>query len=492
MKRLNPVGSLLGLILTILLFVGLGISLWFDRGLAFSPGPVTAKSQDGVNINGFTSHADFEKQCGKCHDPLRTNLATKCLECHTKVREQIQSGEGAHSQIATINECASCHPEHRGRSYDPTLASFQLFDHSKTTFSLIWHQENYDATPMRCIQCHNGSTFSSVTNPTCQNCHAEHEASFGQTHVQDFGSDCLGCHDGVDRMQAFDHSQTTFILDGKHSLIRCSDCHKTSNVKDAPKECTGCHAEPPIHLRLFEQACNSCHSTLSWSPATIDNKPFSHFESAGFSLVKHQVDYANQSITCITCHPNDLQKFDLQTCTDCHAQHDAAFMTDHTQQFGPKCLVCHDGVDRLSNFQHASFFPLEGKHASLQCVDCHANQAFRGTPSECSQCHQEPEIHAGVFGLKCYYCHTSEAWSPASLLQHGFPLNHGLIDGSALSRCDTCHATNYIDYTCYNCHDHQVEEITQSHLTAGITEQDLPACAKCHPDGILTGDQKKP
>jgi hypothetical protein len=102
MKRLNPIGSLLGLLLTILLFVGLGISLWFNRGLAFSPGKVTAKSADGVLIQGFSSHADFEKQCGKCHDPLNSNLAQKCLSCHANEDQQIKSGQGVHSQLGDV------------------------------------------------------------------------------------------------------------------------------------------------------------------------------------------------------------------------------------------------------------------------------------------------------------------------------------------------------------------------------------------------------
>ena len=492
MKRLNPVGSLIGYVLTILLFVGLGISLWFDRGLAFSPGPVTAKSRNGVSLAGYISHADFEKQCGKCHDPLRTNLATKCLECHSNIKEQIQSGEGAHDLIATINECASCHPEHHGRNFDPTLASFKLFDHSNTNFSLIWHQENYDATPMACEECHNGATFTVVTNQTCQDCHTQHDNKFAEAHVNDFGTDCLGCHDGVDRMQKFDHNQTGFKLEGKHGEIRCTDCHTTNNIKDAAKDCKGCHTEPTVHQGLFEQTCDTCHTPQAWSPATFDDKPFGHLDTAGFSLARHQVDYSKQIITCITCHPKDWQNVDLQTCIGCHDQHDTIFMSDHIQQFTAECMTCHDGVDRLSNFQHANFFPLEGKHASLECTDCHANKAFRGTPTECSQCHNEPEIHAGIFGLKCYYCHTADAWSPATLRQHVFPLNHGLSDVNTQSSCETCHGANYIDYTCYSCHDHQPEEIKQSHQTAGIAEQDLPACAKCHADGILTSEQKKP
>lgn len=492
MKRLNPVGSVLGIILTTLLFMGLGISLWSDRGLAFSPGPVTATSQVGVVLGGYTSHADFEKQCGKCHDPFKSKLATKCVECHLDVSEQIRSEQGAHSQIATTDECISCHPEHRGRDFNPTLASFKLFDHSKTSFSLIWHQENFTATPLQCNQCHTATDYSSASNQTCLECHTSHDSKFSEAHVRDYGSDCLGCHDGLDRMKNFDHSQTGFALDGKHLALKCTDCHTADSVKDVPRDCQGCHAEPAIHTGLFTQTCNTCHTAEGWSPASLQSNPFDHLETTGFSLKRHPVDYSNQAIKCTTCHPQDLQSFELQTCIGCHSQHDETFMTDHVQQFGSDCLACHDGVDRLSDYQHANFFALDGKHATLQCADCHPNQVFRGTATECWQCHKEPEIHAGVFGLKCYYCHDAQAWSPASLRQHIFPLNHGLEDQNAQLECTSCHGTNYVDYTCYNCHDHPQAEMEESHMEKGIPSQDLPACAKCHPNGALSDNQPSP
>ncbi len=492
MKRLNPVGSLLGFLLTLLLFIGLGFSLWFNRGLAFSPGKVSAKSADGIVIQGFTSHADFEKQCGNCHAPLTTNLATRCLDCHTEIDQQIKTGQGIHSQIAAVDGCASCHPEHRGRSFDPTSASFQLFDHTTSGFSLNWHQVNYDATPMQCSECHKNNSYHVVNNLECLDCHSGHEKNFAEKHVSDFGANCLGCHDGQDRMINFDHSQTGYALDGKHGQIKCTDCHTSEDIKDTPKDCKDCHTEPTMHQGEFDQTCDTCHTPLGWLPADLNGQSFEHLATTGFSLALHQTDYSNQTITCTTCHPKDLQTTETQTCIDCHNRHDPVFMTDHQQQFSAECMVCHDGVDRLSNFDHATFFPLEGKHFTAQCEDCHADKVYRGTPAECWQCHKEPDIHAGVFGVKCQYCHDAEAWSPASLHQHNFPLNHGLEDPTTQLQCDACHGPNYIDYTCYSCHDHQQDEITQSHQAVAISAEELPTCAKCHPAGIIDKNQPAP
>ncbi len=88
---------------------------------------------------------------------------------------------------------------------------------------------------------------------------------------------------------------------------------------------------------------------------------------------------------------------------------------------------------------------------------------------------------AGFFGLKCQYCHSAQAWSPAKLQIHSFPLDHGNQGEIA---CQVCHPSTYAEYTCYGCHDHQAEAITLSHLKAGISEAELPACATCHPGGL--------
>ncbi len=480
------------MLLTALLFLGLGLSLWLNRGLAFSPGKLTAKSSPGVALKGYRSHADFEKQCGSCHAPLSTSLTTKCLDCHTEVSQQIQTGNGVHSQIAANVECATCHPEHRGRSFDPTAASLQLFDHTTTGFSLNWHQVNYDATTMQCSECHKSNDFSVVETRTCVDCHSGHDKSFMETHLANDGQDCLGCHNGADRMATFDHSQTGYPLEGKHSQLTCTSCHKTDSIKDTSSSCKDCHTEPAAHQGLFEQACDTCHSLTGWLPATLDGQSFAHSQTTGFSLALHTVDYAKQNITCTTCHPSNLQATDLQTCIDCHTQHDSKFMADHQSQYGAECLTCHDGVDRLSNFDHNNFFPLDGKHAEAQCEDCHANQVYRGTTTECAQCHEEPDLHAGVFGLKCNYCHTADTWSPASLQQHNFPVNHGLEDPSLQLECTACHGANYYEYTCYNCHDHQATEIAQTHQAVGVSESDLAACANCHPQGTIDLSSKAP
>jgi hypothetical protein len=134
----------------------------------------------------------------------------------------------------------------------------------------------------------------------------------------------------------------------------------------------------------------------------------------------------------------------------------------------------------MNNFDHNQVFPLDGRHATLACADCHASQQFRGTPKECSACHTEPEIHAGIFGLDCAACHTATAWAPAQLTQHTFPFEHGSQGEIA---CATCHADSYVTYTCYGCHDHDPAKSQREHTDMNLTTDQLNDCAACHATG---------
>lgn len=99
-------------------------------------------------------------------------------------------------------------------------------------------------------------------------------------------------------------------------------------------------------------------------------------------------------------------------------------------------------------------------------------------PHECAACHEEPAVHAGQFGLNCARCHTLQAWRPALLTRHAFLLDHG---GEGPVACQTCHTQTYAENTCYECHDHDPQEMQERHAEEAIFE--LENCAECHPSG---------
>lgn len=481
---MHPLLSPLGIGMTFLIFLGLGVSFIKDGSAMFSSGDLTAQSSTGQILGGFASHAEFEKECQHCHDPLQTTQADLCVRCHTDIIRQTADQNGTHANIKNLGECRTCHPDHQGRDFDPTAAAFIQFDHTMTNFTLIWHQVDYDTTPMACADCHARAAGLDLKQGSCQDCHAGYDPGFMAQHLQNLGDNCLACHDGSGNIANFDHSVTQFPLEGMHTQILCLDCHSDGQFGELPRECGACHTEPEIHVGLFSANCESCHTSIDWAALLgLDGRIFDHFEVAQFSLDRHLLNYAGQPMICGDCHtsPDGFKvSFDLQFCINCHIAVDTAFISEHQAQFGTDCLTCHDGLDRMHNFDHARFFVLDGAHTGVDCNTCHMDQVFNGTPSECAACHSEPEIHAGVFGLKCESCHSSAAWTPAQMVEHTFPLDHGEQGQVA---CETCHEERYTGYTCYGCHEHQPGEILSEHLDEGISQAELADCMACHPDG---------
>jgi len=336
------------------------------------------------------------------------------------------------------------------------------------------HQPFTGSQAESCMQCHedvanqinqqNGLHGILEGVETCRNCHSEHK-----------GRDFDLLHEALTN---FDHNQTKFPLTGEHVSLVCQDCHR-ENKYQIDTTCKGCHQEPEQHAGMFLQDCSECHSTQNWKEALIEGTLFNH-DVAGFSLVYHAIDYQGVNITCMQCHQANTVEVDQVTCKNCHEQHDFGFMESHTGRFGQDCMACHDGVDRMHNFDHNNIFMLDGAHLNLDCAACHQNQVFIGTPAQCSDCHAEPEIHAGSFGLNCAACHATDAWQPAVLKEHVFPLDHG--DEGEIA-CETCHTTTYAQYTCESCHDSQDPEFMDEHDKDSNDQSILMNCVECHWDG---------
>ncbi len=491
MNRKASLSTLISLIVTSLLVLGLVGWLVFIGGTVFSPGPVTARAAaDKPDIKGFKNHAEFENQCNLCHQPLQNDQATLCLDCHKNVDTEIQKNQGLHAKIADVRKCFNCHPDHKGRDFSPLQAGAARFDHTQTKFSLVRHQVNYNAAPLECVDCHQGmqKDIFIAEDTSCINCHAEKDKSFMTAHVDNYGTNCLFCHDGSDHFADFEHAKSKFPLTGTHATIACEKCHLDNNhqprFQNISKDCTSCHTEPTIHQGNFKgQSCDSCHNTTSWKPAKIDGKDFEHFTQTGFTLAKHSKNYDQTDMTCVNCHGSDIHNKTAAKCLECHQSASPDFMAKHVNQFGNNCSGCHDGVDRYKNFNHAQFFILDGAHIGVDCTKCHgadvSTAVYKGLGSACITCHQEPDIHKGFFGLACQNCHTTSAWRPAMLKLHDFPLDHGGVD----LQCKTCHPDSYTTYTCYTCHDHIQAEIEASHVKANIAKDQLVYCFKCHPTG---------
>jgi len=183
------------------------------------------------------------------------HLATPCFSCHLKENKWQFRNLGLH--------CAQCHTDtHSGylpEKYYPKKACNNChsseswkkinFDHSLTKYPLTGSHKKPS-----CIACHNPNEknndqavqFSNV--PTaCVGCHKdEHAGQF----VEKGTIDCSRCHENTtwDKIQ-FDHNKSRFVLDGKHSNISCTACHKPATINGIRT----------IQYKFEDIRCESCH-----------------------------------------------------------------------------------------------------------------------------------------------------------------------------------------------------------------------------------------
>ncbi len=218
---------------------------------------------------------------------------------------------------------------------------------------------------------------------------------------------------------------------------------------------------------------------------------------------------------CLRCHDSDGAMD--RKCLDCHralADRIAAGRGWHGRLHPADCAGCHvehNGRDvplvhwdpPRDRFAHAATgFVLAGRHAELECRQCHRpdlvrdetvrrakgdrlDRTYLGLGTACADCHRDP--HRGQMHRGCEECHNQRQWRPASRFDHdrsGFPLTgrHRQV------ACARCHAPTVpadgdtlVRYTgiehgaCLDCHrdPHRPslgDDCNRCHTTDGWTE----------------------
>lgn len=320
--------------------------------------------------------------CEGCHAGERfVGTPTTCVACHKQ--DDVHQG-------ARGSDCASCHV--------PSGWNLVDFDHQRDTrFPLTGSHR-----AASCIGCHGPGEKIKRPPMTCVGCHARDDA-----HKGAYGRNCAQCHITTNwRNATFDHARTGFPLRGEHARLACVSCHvKPAGRVRLPKTCVGCHAPEEPHRGALGANCASCHNESRWAPAS----GFDHVRT-GFPLTGR-----HRAITCSACHADKRFAARGVTCASCHAD------TRHTGRFGraPDCATCHT-TSRWEEwtFDHArrTGYALDGRHARLQCYDCHSRAAQSARlGSTCAECHRADDIHRGEFGANCAQCHTTSTWKDAAV-----------------------------------------------------------------------------
>ena len=378
--------------------------------------------------------------CNSCHqDPHNSQLGPDCKQCHneqsfsslTTLRRFNHNKtnfplRGAHQQVncaechnmslspqqlfqdrlgVQTNDCNRCHEDvHEGRfglqcvdchnEKSFTQVETKTFNHNLTDFPLQGKHQSVD-----CRKCHTADSFTEpLPHNTCATCHTDYHE--GQFAVNAVSPDCASCHtvDGFapSTFSLEQHAATAFPLTGAHTATPCIACHLQEDnrwqFRNIGKRCIDCHDDihaGEISERFYPaQDCERCHSTESWQ----EQSRFDH------SLTAFVLQGVHKQTNCAACHKKDEghpygQFVGLtQQCADCHEN-------THGRQFEiggqTDCQRCHQFDDWTApNFDHAKTrFPLEGKHAKVDCAACHKPSPdteiiiYKIERFECRDCH---------------------------------------------------------------------------------------------------------
>lgn len=438
-----------------------------------------------VSVTCASCHADVHKGslgngCQTCHSTKAAFKGSSSQFDHTKAAFQLV---GAHKAVACANchangvfkgiksaSCMDCHKDQHRQTFSATCTSCHTNDswktskvnHTRTVFPL--EGKHVDVA---CPACHKQPMMKVRPKAdTCAACHVD-------VHRGTFKQDCKACHSesGFDRAP-FDHSETKFLLTGKHDGLTCVKCHAAPTPTSQPVVLTR-SAQPPrsstaaiVDFRGLKTTCVSCHSDVH--QAELGTSCETCHTSASFKIPSYthqrpQEFFAGQHapVACENCHvPAPLTapvrssapalrvafKNTSMVCGSCHKD-------VHLGQEGAECETCHT-IQRakfaVADFSHTTTrFALVGRHQALACAQCHKLDSgvfpggsgtavrYKGVGTECRACHTD--VHLGQLGGRCETCHGSTTFKVSDHKHTARSLSGFFTGKHAKASCADCH-----------------------------------------------------
>lgn len=488
-------------LLYLILFVCAGL----PARAQISPGPLSKPHQ---SLSGTT-------ECARCHEFGASTPTFKCLGCHKEIAKLLSEQRGYHARLEMKNpngkECVRCHLEHNGVDF-PLIhweTPVRQFDHRLTGYPL----EGKHAA-VACEKCHTPAHISADIRPLmkrqdlsktylglttdCVSCHED-------VHKGQLGKDCTSCHNVNDWKEAkkFDHSKTRYPLTGLHVQVACEKCHKPDTPGGPARfkgikfaTCGDCHVDP--HRGSFKQRCEDCHTTAGWKKL-LAGFAFDH------SKTKFPLLGGHAKVNCVACHAGGEFKKPLafDKCLDCHKDVHGGQFADRPMK--GECSECHK-VDawKPSLFgvkeHQTSRYPLEGKHAKVECAKCHIpagkDTVYKVKFAHCMDCHKD--AHDGQFAgapynNRCEDCHTVEDYhrSLYTIAMHQktkFPLTgaHTAVPCNECHKAGLAHRTDKIlpfhfaDTSCTACHEDPHHGEFRERMAKRRPDGTVFGCEACH------------
>jgi hypothetical protein len=401
--------------------------------------PLTAQSANstfdhiatGFPLTGLHARVD----CESCHVAgIFKGTPRECRACHargSRISATVPPEDTTHN-MNQQTECDQCH-----RSAGWTVAHFEHLGINSG-----------------CNLCHvaggggraapNDQVHSQIMGADCSDCHHS-TRSFTSSAVLDHsgitsGCAAAGCH-ARDKVRARNHSQ----------LTECQYCHRYPNWDGSgmdhdyigATQCRTCHvsggmamASPSdqLHASVRNQDCSDCHTTTTFTGATIDH-----------SLIV-------SGCAATGCHAADRMRAPnhggLSSCESCHLYPNwsPVHNMNHSAIGTTLCKSCHTQGSLATTVA-----PNDALHASIgsqDCSSCHSTTTFVGgrvdhtfitTGCGASGCHASDKAtapnHTSL--TSCESCHHFPSWTSVNM-------NHNAVGATM---CRSCHVSGGLGTT---------------------------------------------
>ena len=299
--------------------------------------------------------------------------------------------------------------------------------------------------PVYCTDCHQ-------TRQRYQYPHGENPAQDLDEYQAEIAQNCEQCHTSAEI-----HNPGHLQAEDATDLPNCVDCH-------------GGHAVAPADVMRADPVgtCRSCHD---------------QFEDQRLQSVHDEVvQNLGPDQSCQTCHASTPQTDDAK-CQTCHS----LLQRDLTLPNG-ESISLHVNPEDIVNSMHGAVEVQGVQYTTLQCTDCHKDQAFSGYPHPELDAETRRNVTLGMEEV-CQSCHT-DIYEHTRDSVHAKAIAAGNLDAATCADCHGNHSIQdpdsprgHVSETCSKCHSTINEQYAHSvHGAALLGEDnpDVPVCTDCH------------
>ncbi len=252
---------------------------------------------------------------------------------------------------------------------------------------------------------------------------------------------------------------------------QCKSCH-TDGRALANDKCLACHE--PVRRRVAEgkglhasekvagRDCYLCHTEHKGRGKDIlgfgalgGRDRFDHL-LAGWPLAG-----AHAKVACEQCHTKKGTFLGAPaSCDGCHKSPHGDLHPSLR-----RCERCHSlkSWSPLADLQFDhnnpadARYPIEAKHAAVDCASCHPKALYRlgASPPDCLACHKSPHPEGSLFAKqRCALCHSARTDWKTTSFDHARQARFPLDGGHAKVACAGCHAPGRpkTPRACVGCH----------------------------------------